>query len=185
MSKEIAGKKNTGLAYFFFSFADTNKQKAETCLSTLVYQLCKQISPERIQDYADAITLLEGYSETSSTKELVEVIRLISQVQDRTYIILDALDESEKEPVLNMVRELAESKNKLNIIATSRKEQEIDDALQEIPNIPSLDIQQSVVDADIRLFVSECLDQDPKFKRWPIVTRRKVASELGGRAHGM
>jgi hypothetical protein len=168
-----------GLAYFFFTFRDGQKQLARNMLASVVAQLCRQVQPDFIPP--QVFKPLETWSEDL----LVATIKSLATKFKLVYIILDALDESDREPTLKAIESLAQPHlSDFNIIITSRREPDIEKALRKITPLHSVDIQESVVDSDIREFVSESL-QTAKFEHLPADRRKEIEEKLTKGARGM
>jgi hypothetical protein len=94
------------------------------------------------------------------------------------YIIVDALDEcSEREELLVLIEDIIDWKlTTLHTLATSRKEQDIEDCLSTLVS-NEIDIQSTLVDADIRVHVRERLRNDvdcengPQMHNWSLRRR--------------
>ncbi|KAL2215581.1 hypothetical protein M432DRAFT_135106 [Thermoascus aurantiacus ATCC 26904] len=96
------------------------------------------------------------------------------------YIVLDALDESNRDPTMKVIRELVTlGPSKLNILLTSRREHDIEAELETIPAVDTVDIQfqASGVDSDIKKFVADKL-QHHKFKYLEEDLRKRVEQKL-------
>ena len=86
-----------------------------------------------------------------------------------TYIILDALDEcAEREELLMDLKEIIswEGVNS-HVLATSRRERDIEDELKTWSNSRNwINIQSTLVEADIRTYIHDRLQVDRKLRRW-------------------
>ena len=113
-------------------------------------------------------------------------LRDIVQTFRHTYIVIDALDEcSEREELLILIDEIIDWKlDTLHILATSRKEQDIDDCLSSRIS-DEIDIQSTLVDADIRIHVREKLQNDPRLKKWSADAQEEIETAVVDGAHGM
>jgi hypothetical protein len=168
-----------GLAYFFFTFRDRQKQLSRNMLASIIAQLCHQVHPNGIP--AEVF----NPSETLSVGSLLDILRTLATKFKLAYIVLDALDESDREPTLESIRSLAQPQlSDFNIIITSRREPDIEKALAAIVPLCRVDIQASIVDSDIRRFVCESL-QAPKFEHLPKNLRKEVEEKLTNGARGM
>jgi hypothetical protein len=112
---------------------------------------------------------------------------------DHIHVILDALDEcpksnGEREKLLNLIRDIHEwSDCRLHILATSRQERDIEDAivpLLEKLNERPISIQSALSDEDISLYISSQL-KSSKFNRWPSEIKQEVQGVLTEKADGM
>jgi hypothetical protein len=104
----------------------------------------------------------------------------------RTYLIVDALDEcSELDDPLKLISQIRKHcSNHVNLLATSRREQDIVLTLGEFAS-SIIDIQCTVNDNDIELYIQAVLNEDPPLKRWESSLKEKVHKVLAEKAHGM
>jgi hypothetical protein len=104
----------------------------------------------------------------------------------QTFIILDALDECrEREELLELVKKIVYWKLKnLHILATSRREKEIEEALEHLIT-SQICIQSTLVDTDIYIHLRERLQSDPKLRKWPVKVQKEIEETLMDGAHGM
>ena len=172
-------------AYFYFDFRDPAKQRAENLVRSLIKQFSVQCTG--IPGPLEALYFqIQDGSRQTTVEALVSTLRDIMQTFQHTYIVLDALDEcSEREDLLNLIEEIIDWKiETLHLLATSRKEQDIDDCLSSrVSN--EINIQSSLVDADIRVHVRDQLRKDRKLKKWSPAAQSEIETALVDGAHGM
>ena len=124
------------------------------------------------------------------TKDLETLLKALIDLYEKTFIVLDALDECEdRQELLNFVESAIGWKSqKLNVIMTSRKLKDFEDFFDaEIGERNRLSIQNEKVDEDIRSYVHGKLQKDRKFKRWrgqPQV-REEIVTRLMEKSDGM
>lgn len=102
------------------------------------------------------------------------------------YVIMDALDECEdQQQLLLLIQEITEWKlGTMHILATSRKEGDIEDCL--IPCISAqINLHNSLVNADIQIYIQERLRNDTKLKKWSAKIHRQIQAALMDGADGM
>ena len=109
---------------------------------------------------------------------------------DDVYIIMDALDESnDRLELLECIEKIADWKDvPLHILATSRRESDIEDSLQPLCSVESsISIQTAIVNQDIRQYVHDRLRADRRFRRWQSQTQiqQEIANHLARKAGGM
>jgi hypothetical protein len=75
-------------------------------------------------------------------------------------------------------------KERVQILATSRKERDIEDALDSM-SPERVWIQSRQVDDDIQLYILDRLNDDPRLKRWPASVKDEISKRLVEGAHGM
>lgn len=93
---------------------------------------------------------------------------MMTSLED-TYIILDALDEcAERDELLTDLEEVASWEDaNLHVLATSRREKDIEEALTPLSEARNrISIQSALVNADIRTYIHDRLQTDRKLKRW-------------------
>jgi hypothetical protein len=120
------------------------------------------------------------------TSELLTTLRHIVQEFNETFIIIDALDEcKEREELLaDIERIVGWQTGKLHILATSRREKDIEETLEPLIT-EQMCIENALVDADIQTYLRETLQNDSKLKMWPSKVRKEIQETLMDGAHGM
>jgi hypothetical protein len=175
-----SGADDAAIAYFFFDFSDPEKQKSTNMLRSLVYQLCSRVSAHDIP--------LSIRQENPPNDVLIKALIMLSKKFRITYIVLDALDESDRAEVLDVMGDLldANSGGRFNLLMTSRKEQDLVDGLSRLPTAPkTIDIQDPDVDRDILDYVRARLNTEPRFKNLPEMIRKEIEAAIGKGAQGM
>ena len=118
---------------------------------------------------------------------------MIEQVKE-VWIILDALDECStkggpSKGLLSWMRELLNSeKRNVHLLATSRREQDIEYRVKEFAHKDDMiQIQSSVVTDDIRVYIRTRLRQDEGFWRWRNLpdVQQEIETRLMEKADGM
>ena len=176
-----------GLAviYFYFDFSNLEKQLHESLVRSLVMQLSMQSAtlPEALDlTYSRC---QDGNQQPTADTLLLTLRRMLEDFKE-TFIIVDALDEcTEREELLGLIDTIVGWKfERLHILATSRREKDIEETLS--PLITSqIDIQSTLVTADIQVYVHERLQSDPKLRKWPTKVQQEIEATLTGQAHGM
>ena len=175
------------LAYFFFSFRETEKQKASNLSRSILAQLLEQIDhiPTTIQAF------YEQYQHgVPSERGVMNSIRdLITKSQ--TYIIVDALDEcpnteDERAELCNILKTMHSwNCERLHILVTSRKEADLMESLQPIVTQEPIGIQGSVIDTDIRKFVRTQLQVNSRLSKLSGELRAEIEQTLVKKSGGM
>ena len=117
----------------------------------------------------------------------MQTLREMLSTVNNAFIILDALDEcvDRRELLASIEKILSSNNTKCHILATSRKERDIEDVLQTlVMNQGSICIQSENVDVDIRAYVRHRLQTDPKLKRWQR-EQQNIEDALMHKAAGM
>ncbi|KAL6823215.1 ankyrin repeat-containing domain protein [Trichoderma camerunense] len=187
------GNSMTVLAYFYFSFSDTQKQKVDVMLASLI----KQISAHRpyIPQSVQSLGEYKNNGGRPDTETLIEA--LISSIQgfSAVYIIIDALDEcptlnGERKRLLNSLRDILNAApDSLHMLCTSRKENDIDKAIRPLLCDPwgaeiDLSVQRKVLDDDIGKYIDSIL-ADAEYDTWPTDIKKESRNALIDKADGM
>ncbi|KAL5325365.1 hypothetical protein ACEPPN_006490 [Leptodophora sp. 'Broadleaf-Isolate-01'] len=173
------------IAHFYFDFNDTEKQRHDKFTHSLVEQLAWQS--------AKALACLESlYSRCRDGKQQPTQDALEAALQQmldefgETFLILDALDEcKEREELLLLLENFTSwGAGNLHVLATSRRERDIEETLESLTT-SEICLQSALVDNDIRTYLSERLQNDPKLNRWPANVRGEIKDTLMEGAQGM
>ena len=169
------------LAYFYFDFNDKKKQIVDNFLRSVIIQLLvyRQDIPIDIQSLYDSC---RGNQPTRDA--LITTLLSLLKTSSRTYIMIDALDECcERDEMVDLLKHLILSSDSMNLLITSRKEQDIIMNLQCHIDIV-ICIQSAKVNADVDLYIRKCLDTDTKLKRC-LPVREEVIKALVEGVNGM
>ena len=146
--------------------------------------------------YGDSSELRDLYSSflngsrQPTGEVLINTLRRMTTCLRDTYIILDALDEcTEREELLTDLENIVSWEDaNLHILATSRRETDIEEALTPLSDARNrISVQSALVNADIRTYIHNRLQSDRKLKRWqkqPEV-QLEIEDNLMGKADGM
>jgi hypothetical protein len=169
-------------AYFYFDFNDANKRTVTGMLRSILQQLSAvNLCPELDRLYQQCG---EGNHEPR-LEALVETLILLLSSSDRTFLVLDALDEcSERDELLDVIARIL-TESQVGVLATSRNERNIAESLQgAVANVTCLGHDDGVAD-DISLHVHRCLQEDKRLKGWPPTIKQEIKEALIDGAHGM
>jgi len=173
------------IIYFYFDFNDTEKQRHDNLIRSLVVQLSIQST-----NTPEALNMLYSRCQDGQHQPTIDDLTTTLQYMlggfRETFLILDALDEcAEREELLALIEWIVGWKiGKLHILATSRREREIEETLE--PLITSqICIQSALVDADINIHIRERLQNDLKLKKWPVNVQMEIEATLMDGARGM
>jgi hypothetical protein len=169
-------------AYFCFDFNDANKRTVTGMLRSSLQQLSAvNLCPELDRLYQQCG---EGNHEPR-VEALVETVILLLSSSDRTFLVLDALDEcSERDELVDIIARIL-TESQVAVLATSRNERNIAESLQvTVANITCLGNDDGVAD-DISLHVQKCLQEDKRLKGWPQKIKQEIREALIDGAHGV
>ena len=173
------------LAYYYFDFNEARKQTCEGLVRSLVSQLFGQ-SSERLKTMETLFVQCGEGQREPTIKSLSQALReLINQFRE-VYFIVDALDECvEIAAVISLIDDICGWHiENLHIIVTSRKERNIEKGIR-LWITDQIQIQNDLVDADIKLLVRECLRSDPGLSQWSEPIKAEVERTLHDGSKGM
>ena len=185
VKSQYKSKPTVAIAYFYFDFNDTEKQRHDKFTHSLIEQLAWQS--------AKALACLESLfsrfqdGKKQPTQDALEVaLQKVLNEFGETFIILDALDEcKEREELLLLLKNLTFwGTGNLHVLATSRRERDIEETLESLVT-SEICLQSALVNVDIDTHISERLQNDPKLKRWPANVRGEIKDTLMEGAQGM
>ncbi|KFZ01436.1 hypothetical protein V501_10001 [Pseudogymnoascus sp. VKM F-4519 (FW-2642)] len=178
------------LAYFYFSFRDTEKQMTSNLLRSLLLQLLE--SSDSIS--SSVRNLYDGYSHTQPpTDQLLSSIRSVidSHRNKNVFIIIDASDEcpsegGERSDLCDSLRAMKEwAARNLHVLVTSRSLIELTNSLDALCTIDSISIEGAVVESDIRKFIRTQLSNDRKLQKRPTEIQGEIENAPSCGAQGM
>jgi adenylylsulfate kinase-like enzyme len=175
--------------YFYFDFNDVEKQQHEKMMCSLITQLSLRCTSTPRVLAALFSSCMNGERQPTSDTLLTTLQQMIQEF-DEIFVILDALDEcKERQELLEDINKIARWKiGKSHILATSRREKDIEESLDSLVNDQKkICIQSALVNDDIRTYVQKRLQSDQNLKRWrnkPEV-QQEIETKLMGKADGM
>ena len=102
------------------------------------------------------------------------------------YIVFDTLDEClERAEMMALLTEIHYWElSTLHLLVTSRKERDIEESLESLVSHQA-PMDGSVIDSDIRVYVSKTLNNDVKLKMCSLREKQMIEAALIDGAHGM
>src|SRR5271169_1937868 len=149
--------------YFYFDFNDPLKQNVVNMLYSFLAQLSSSSIPAEVKQLYERCN--NGTREATVT-QLTETILSIASHEKRMFIVIDALDESSDwTALLKVITTILQCNGEINLLMTSRKEHDIQTVLEDsVDSVVA--IQNERVDADVDVYVRECLRNDPALRKW-------------------
>jgi NACHT domain len=171
--------------FYYFDFSDSKKQEVAGLLRSLLAQLASR-DLKTLKEIERLYNQNSCGKQQPDKKSLLSILLSVLRSPLRTYLIIDALDEcSQRGEMLRMLSDIyRHCSEEVNVLVTSRKERDIELVLDRLAS-SSIGIQQTVVDADIRIHLKTCLVEDAKLKRWPSAVKEEMEDALVRGAHGM
>jgi len=128
-----------------------------------------------------------------STVGLEKTLDSIVQESGDIFIVIDALDESiaeaerhEKQDILMWLKKIFQQQiPNLHVLVTSRKEPEIEDVLISSLQFSSLCIEKTSIQDDVRLYVTNQLENDRRLRKLDQLTKGEIKTALVNGAEGM
>ncbi|CUS13277.1 unnamed protein product, partial [Tuber aestivum] len=178
------------LAYFYFTFSDSEKQKLHNMLLSLIGQLPKRLSERGLPGgVVDLHNRTKAIGKSADIRDLKDLLSHIIKDFRKTFIVLDALDEFHKdtrESLLSWIGKLmADHKaGSLSILVTSRPEADIVRSLGPLAAF-SIPLQSRTVDQDIRTYVQKSLGSKDGFGKFTKEIKNEIEDTLVSRSQGM
>ena len=184
--RECENDPKKSVAYFFFSFNDTQKQSPDLMFRSIICQLIRHMEiPPRL----DALySSCQRSQRRPTAAELTEVIKTVVQHYSDTYIIIDALDECNQPTELIEVIEILELLQNTHLLLTSRKERYLEKALESlVEDHNTICLRCDKVDEDIQKYVRYQISCNKDLKKWREIPTMKdeIENTLKRGAHGM
>jgi hypothetical protein len=175
--------------YFYFDFNDVEKQQHEKMIGSLIVQLSTR-SASTPQALESLFSSCMNGERQPTAEALLEILRHMLQGFDSIFAILDALDEcKERLELLEDIEEMTGWRTgKLHMLATSRREKDIEESLMPlVSDKDTICIQSALVNSDIRAYTHERLQTDRRLKRWRKMpeVQQELEGALVGKADGM
>jgi hypothetical protein len=179
------GPPKTAVAYFYFDFNDTGKRDIGNVVRSLIIQLSTQC-------YSVPTPLLELYQNHGNGTRTVEDTTLITTLRSlvlifhNVYLVFDALDESSDcDEVLKFIHQIQEWElSRLHLTVTSRQLPEIEESLADLVT-DKICLHESELNEDIFLYVTDKLENDKIFAKWPSDIRLQIQMKLLSEEDGM
>ena len=180
---------NIAVLYFFFDFNDSDKQRPENMMRSLLSQLslhCVKVPTVLEELYSSC---LSG-DRKPNFEAALKTFHQMATAFENTFIVLDALDECNQRPeLLASIEELISwIDTNLRVLVTSRKEKDMEDSILPLTKDQTrVCIQSALVNADICAYVYDQLQTNRKLQRWqskPEV-QMEIESTLVRKANGM
>jgi hypothetical protein len=170
-------------AYFYFDFSDRQKQTVTSMLRSMVAQLSVPELPTEVDELYNNCN--HGHQEPSAENLITSLISLLKG-SHQTYLIMDALDECpERKELLTTIRRIIQTHSVyVNILVTSREEQEITEGMKGVIS-NSISLECGGLDADIERYIHKCLENDNEWRKDQLYIKQEVQDALVKGAHGM
>jgi hypothetical protein len=172
------------VTYYYFDFADSNKQSVLSLLKSVIFQLilkAQSISGPALDLYEKCHGLQEPVLDELLGVLFSELANLRSLI-----LVIDALDECPEDERKLFFKHLFKYPlpERLRIVLTSRKETDIENSLKDTAS-HIIAIQSSVVDADVRTYVNNAIVGDSTLKKWKSDILQEISDGIVHGSQGM
>ncbi|KAK6533050.1 hypothetical protein TWF281_007211 [Arthrobotrys megalospora] len=180
------------LLYFYFDFTDGNKQTFDKMIRAIIYQLYYLYG--KASSHLEALyhSCEDGQTQPSPSALLQTFLNMAEETEE-ICLVLDALDECNKEDRANLlawmkgIRIALEHKN-IHLLVTSRPENDIESGIKRLNCTDcALGIQSSLTANDIAAYIRWRVREDEGLERWqpfPDI-QDEIETELQQRSNGM
>jgi Cdc6-like AAA superfamily ATPase len=137
-------------------------------IRSLIKQLSEQL-PYTSEALESIFSSCTNGNRTPTTKALRTCLGQLIGEFNHVFVILDALDEcADQDELMDSLQEIVtRDLQMLHVLATSRKEKEIEDGFEPIlTEDQKVYIQSNLINEDIRAYIYARLQTDKKLKRW-------------------
>ncbi|KAF8527082.1 hypothetical protein JB92DRAFT_1002439 [Gautieria morchelliformis] len=183
LSRHCRSDPYLAMAFFYFDF-NNKDTPPDAVLRSLIVQLSAQwaSTPHALESLFSE----KGQGGAPGQEDLMSTLKTIISGFQAVYIVFDALDECpERSRFLTVIGDIHGWEfGLLHLLATSRKERDIEEALsglisQEVP------MDENLVDGDIQVHVSRTLENDIKLRKCSADEKEMAMTTLIAGAHGM
>jgi hypothetical protein len=168
--------------FSFFDFQNAAQQESDALLRSMLMQLALR-SPEALGRLRELYGDCAWGSREPSSVNLFEAVTDALTHFPKAFVIVDALDEcSDRRALLQNLKALSTLPN-VHIIALSRRERDIELALESVAH--EIPLTTANVDKDITMYVKHRMSESDDMRLWSPGDRQKVQEHLTSKAHGM
>ena len=175
------------MAFFYLDFSDAEKQRCSSVLRSIIAQLLTQYpeTPEPLMNLYKRRYHHRRADETSDAT-LLSALQKIIRLFGKCYIVFDALDEARpREDMLDLIRQiLSWNMPNLHMFLASRREMDVNSTLSPLITT-KIEMQKSLVNADVSLYVQKKLECDSRLKKWSPSIKAEINDALTKGADGM
>ncbi|CAG9955408.1 unnamed protein product [Clonostachys rosea f. rosea IK726] len=186
-----ATNSNLRVLYFFFNFNDVEKRSLEKAIRSLIFQLYSKHGILRSE--VDAVYSSFGNgTRQPDAPVLDQLLRRMVQKDKEIYLVLDALDESERhsgsyssKSLPDWIKGLHNEPTNIHILVTSRPEQNIIVSFNGWAHTDKIiQLQSELVSDDITAYTKARVSEMPRWKKRPDI-QVEIETTLLEKADGM
>ncbi|KZF19011.1 hypothetical protein L228DRAFT_242048 [Xylona heveae TC161] len=167
-----------GIAFFYFNPHGKYNQGTGTVVSALISQLCCQIN-----DLPKCVELLHekcnGALRQPRESDVVTTFKTVMDEFTRVFLVFDAIEKClERQRIFDFFDLVLQAHpNKLRLLVTSQREEDIEEELS-ARRVVSIEINNSHVEEDIRIYVRSRLQKDIRLKSLPLSLKQEIEGTL-------
>ncbi|KAK6356878.1 hypothetical protein TWF718_001218 [Orbilia javanica] len=170
------------VVYYYFDFSDTKKQTFKGFLQSAIYQLL--VANPDIPEVATVLYEKHAGNQQPGHEDLFELFLALAS-RSKVFAIIDAIDECPKQERTDFLQLFVDKlQSRVNLLVTSRREADIEKVLGNFTHI--LSVEDSQVDADVRIHVANAMATHPAFQSWTsAVVKKQVLDSIVAGCRGM
>jgi hypothetical protein len=177
------------VTYFYFDFNDIEKQTSKKMIRFIIKQFLAQFVKKCSQLEALFFSC-NNEERQSNLNDLMQTLKKMIERYDKTYIILDALDEClNRQNLLKAIEQIQKWKlSQLHMLIISRMLTNIEEVLTSmIESRNRICIQSAAVNSDIEIYVDKRFRSDRRLSRWlkHSKAQKKIKNTLKKKADDM
>ena len=172
---------SASMAYFYFDFNEAAKVSYSKLLRSLIKSFSNQF-PSVAPALVDLYKQKSERQEQPTNEELLVTLTTMLGSFDQAFIIIDALDECSQEQTCTIKlfgRLLHAGFRNFHLLVTSRDELAIAMDLGSLA-CHHVDLNTTVVDRDIELYLDSELTSDSKLGKWSTLIKSRLMERAGG-----
>ncbi|KLU88296.1 hypothetical protein MAPG_07283 [Magnaporthiopsis poae ATCC 64411] len=175
-------RSRVAVAFVYCEHSDPTSRSEVGVLSSITRQLVEQCAhmPSEIRAFRDRYA---GGVIRPTVEERIGLVRLLAQRFDRTYILIDALDECTEKDQSNILRYTSTLERDIRLLITSRPVLDLQDTFSSLCRI---DI--TAHESDIRVYLESEIDTDKRMRHFTTIDqnlRADIIRSLQVMADGM
>ncbi|EXF76380.1 hypothetical protein CFIO01_07637 [Colletotrichum fioriniae PJ7] len=182
---------NVAVGFFFCDYKNETTQSPVNILGGLAYQLARQSEEaySMLEEYYSELHPDTGLPRPANTEDLGRIIIRMSQVYERTYLVVDGLDEcgDHAEEIVEALCHMAEDSDDLSMALLSRDEDDIQRHLRD-PENNFHNIEIAAHTEDITEFLTSEIERRIRNRKLvfeDLSLKAEVLESLVAGAHGM
>ena len=170
------------LVYFFFDFAARDKRIVSIFLRSLLSQILVQ-KRDILEPIHSLYVQHHGGFQQPSNRSLLSTLHLVLRDTERTYFVIDGIDEcGERADLIETIEEIVDwGLASVHILAASRGEKDIEESFARMGS-ERLRLEGKEINEDIRQYVHRRMLKERWLKKWPVEIQTEITSAITEKA---